>query len=122
MKAGHTPGPWRVHNHRGVVINDAGIQQVADTGEAYWDNIASTGRRADGERVDPKIVQSASEMAEECRANARLIAAAPELLEALKATCFQLWNHRAEYDVDDTGDRKAWRLAYDAIAKAEGRK
>jgi len=46
---------------------------------------------------------------------ARLIAAAPDLLEALLA----LFNHTGEYRQDSTADA-LWMRAYDAIAKATG--
>ena len=48
-------------------------------------------------------------------ANARLIAAAPDLLDALVG----LFNHKGEYRQDSTADA-LWMKAYDAIAKATG--
>jgi hypothetical protein len=51
----------------------------------------------------------------ECEANARLIAAAPELLEALKETLSCIDQH-----VDDPIVGPIIKFAKEAIAKAEG--
>lgn len=81
----HTPGPWVVDEQSQSLRILAGRQVVADV----------------------------SVYAFECGANSRLIAAAPDLLEALKR--LRDW-HRIEYlshpDVDAVADA--------AIAKAEG--
>jgi hypothetical protein len=53
---------------------------------------------------------------DEVQANARLIAAAPELLEALKALALLV---EADYGGFDCLEQ--WRQAVAAIAKAEGR-
>ena len=61
----HTPGPWDIHESEGrIEIHPA-------------DDI-------DGLRVIADLVFGDTLSADECRANARLIAAAPDLLEALK--------------------------------------
>jgi hypothetical protein len=54
---------------------------------------------------------------------ARLIAAAPDLLEALKTIASGLENTRSTPGAYMTRITKehAWRIALDAIAKAEGR-
>lgn len=85
----HTPGPWR----------------IGDAGQTVY------GAKAEGEF--PKVVADTSKSMTvgERRANARLIAAAPELLEALRdlqAQC-QKWA--------PTIDQSRARAA---IAKAEG--
>lgn len=54
----------------------------------------------------------------EVAANARLIAAAPELLAALKAAANCLGN--ASANMPDCPHRNAWATARAAIAKAEG--
>ena len=84
----HTPGPWKVSDKRdadcSVVTSPTG--PVAKT---YW-------------------TQNVPEM----RANAHLIAAAPELLAALKALEGSFEKHRP---------KTMWDAARAAIAKAEGR-
>ena len=85
----HIPGPWEVFNsHTGLWVMDSAEQGAIC-----------------------KI-----EWCLEAEANARLIAAAPELLEALKRLC-------SKFGVDDNGsprDWTEWRDARDTIAKAEG--
>jgi hypothetical protein len=57
--------------------------------------------------------------AEEALANARLIASAPEMLQALKALMKALPGH---WDAEDApGGAEAWKAAEGAIAEAEGR-
>lgn len=84
MKTSHTPGPWSIQGDK--IINEETIQYIADI-------------RRDGED-DP-----------EAQANARLIAAAPELLEALL---------NAQQDLTDTGtlSRETIAMFAPAIAKA----
>lgn len=86
----HTPGPWvfQAHDHwlPAVVI-----------GESVWHAGLVTGRERPGEH----------------EANARLIAAAPDLLAALKALL--PWVAAPPSD-----SAEAWRAAQAAIAKAEG--
>jgi hypothetical protein len=84
--AGHTPGPWTVGRDFSII---AGSEEIA----ALYTNDG-----ADDSKPYP------------VEANARLIAAAPELLEALKDA------------VDGEGDMTAERIARwrAAIAKAEG--
>ncbi|HKF95094.1 MAG TPA: hypothetical protein VKB96_10960 [Gammaproteobacteria bacterium] len=75
MSGAHTPGPWR------VIIDDAGnplsgrpgvFSDEHDCGIVHWDGFVQTyWRSARGDK--------------EIHANARLIAAAPQLLEALEA-------------------------------------
>lgn len=86
----HTPGPWRVGDARHTVFGPK-------TGAASPETIATMGKN-------------------NFRENARLIAAAPEMLEALKValdlegwqtTCAPVENH--------------FRQIRAAIAKAEGR-
>lgn len=56
----------------------------------------------------------------ECEANARLIAAAPDLLEALQA--ISKWMSDAMLDIQQRGlpSREAYEIARAAIAKAKG--
>lgn len=89
----HTPGPWdvcrRAHLH--------GVQHVDHSGKMY-----------DVCRVDWHSFYKPDHRAE---ANARLIAAAPDLLEALQAILHT-------YDDGGVPLNKAFRMANAAIARA----
>lgn len=92
QQAQHTPGPW--HNLQG--FNKEGLFVC--------------------EEIEPNICEmTSSRSIEETQANARLIAAAPELLEALKGMLE--WSRRVT--VSNPGMEPA--KALQAIAKAEGR-
>lgn len=103
----HTPGPWTVgerlsgsENHRGFTIGDARNQ---------WGLASVHPLDSDGN---------------EGRANARLMAAAPELLGALKRLVSINQEHN-EAILAITGRPPAWNDSYlnearAAIAKAEG--
>jgi len=87
----HTPGPWHLHDMEQFTICGPNYKAVAETKT----------RRSD----------------DECRANARLIAAAPELLEACKAVIAALSQNKTfPADIDAA---KKW--LNDAITKAEGK-
>jgi hypothetical protein len=95
----HTPGPWRVAAMRGF----AGSIGVGPKGETAVAVIA------------------ADAFPSEREANARLIAAAPELLAALRAM-IGVWEHGIDpSDEQEIGEPTAVRWARAAIAKAEGR-
>jgi hypothetical protein len=89
MSAKHTPGPWAVSDerHGNFYVRDAAGQQL------IW--LGNSSRFKPGENG----------------ANARLIAAAPELLEALE---------NIEND-DGHIPESIWSMVKEAIAKAEGR-
>jgi len=95
-----TPGPWLfkegLWNTPEEENRGHSIGSVIGSGETEW-FIA---------RIDN---------APEDRANARLIAAAPELLEALKAVSDHGW-----YEESVSYKRKWLKRAVEAIAKAEG--
>ena len=74
MKAKHTPGPWRSD---GRIVGWWGGEQPAVRVAFSEGNMSSPVAMCDP-RVGP----------EECLANAHLIAAAPDLLEALKTLVF----------------------------------
>lgn len=118
-----TPGPWAVHEHR-------------HAGGEFWCSIGQESGRgpitdivgAEGNK--PRFFQPVAAMqylvtpVAEQRANARLIAAAPEMYEALKRALPYLRDHVAMTAGDDFsgfGDRLAFDAAEAAIAKAEGR-
>lgn len=89
----HTPGPWRVCG-----LNVACNKEIV-VASCYRDSLES-------------VVVRPKEM-EECLANARLIAAAPELLEALKDAI-----ETAEFEKHPF---RPWhKKAKDVIARIEG--
>lgn len=119
----HTPGPWKYETYRRRALIRSGNGWVSrGTGDGY--DIA---RIAAGEHA-------VSSVAEE-EANARLIAAAPEMLEALQAISSGTWNKTDEHsqelnDALKRGDKTGFRYAFmswaqkrarAAVAKAEGR-
>lgn len=83
----HTPGPWQVEARRGETL-------ICRSDSAVLARLAA---------------------AKEWRANARLIAAAPELLEALEDCAERLAIHMRH-----TEDLMAHMRAHKAIAKARG--
>lgn len=92
QKPAHTPGPW-IANSCGVVLTEA--------------------RSPAGHRAT--IAECNSPSAEVDLANARLIAAAPDLLEALRALEILASRWLPYQDQDAINEARA------AIAKAEGR-
>ena len=94
-KPKHTPGPWRVKRSTHFAQNDIK--------EYFWVGFGPIGDET------PIFKKDLTEN----EANARLIAAAPELLEA----CLAIFNR----DIDDPdGYDKAFDLVRSAIAKATG--
>jgi len=89
----HTPGPWRASTQRYAVVADHPVPEIGGS-----DAIDYYGGHLIGESIAPQ--------------NIGLIAAAPELLEALKETL-------AIAKRDEFGDYVIRAEA--AIAKAEGR-
>ena len=96
----HTPGLWRVYNN-----------PKADSCE-----FAKIGVGA--ELTDIAFCDLPGISSDEAMENARLIAAAPELLEALETLMQFAPNHFTE---DDQYVRGVWRDAAAAIAKAKGK-
>jgi len=95
----HTPGPWKNH------------------GEAVWSEHKSvSGKETRGTRTNHVCaVSSRLKMPDaEREANARLIAAAPDLLVALEA-----W-HKFMLDNYSKEDISFWDQTVNAIAKAKG--
>lgn len=98
MADSHTPGPWFPvpygdGNDTVICRDKAGNQRIAF--------MAIPGSRDERER---RVAWA------EIKANARLIAAAPELLEALEDLC--------DFNTESTQDK--WDRARDIIAKARG--
>lgn len=115
MSAAHTPGPWRImacpdlagkhpfHDHRWIATADAEVEY--DCNPANW-------RLPSGSLI--------CEMRDGPTANAHLIAAAPEMLYALKRIVEE-YVKRSETGVPEDGEMWwALRHARAAIAKAEG--
>lgn len=92
MKTQHTPGPWFIDSF--AQIGD----EKSIIGRVYCGDIFP------------------NDDLPECTANARLIAAAPELLEALEGLSDILNNHYG----DDDDETPAIDKAFDAIRKAKG--
>ena len=110
----HTPGPWTVHNGTDVFGphgGDSGDGAKANDNDGWQVADCAVGLTA----YAGQYVELGSEVR---KANARLIAAAPELLEALKEFVEVVRNAGVEWcdGVLDAQDR-----ARAAIAKAEGR-
>lgn len=99
--AKHTPGPWHVHTMKskaGFRIDSAGDE---------WQWLAEVFQAPDKES--------------EGEANARLIAAAPEMLEALKDITQWAQGYHDAYSCSNAGSKCIICLAEKAIAKAEGK-
>lgn len=94
----HTPGPW--------MQSDATVYALTPDGKRnrFWTSVQSVCR--------PEIGEASQE---ECRANAHLIAAAPDLLEAAKKLIRAGEEGDADLAMEAHDDLRA------AIAKAEGK-
>ena len=110
---GHTPGPWRVDST--VSLGAYGVWTAYSThpgydGAGYESPICSMNP---AEQLIPR---------EQRDANARLIAAAPELLEALKEQVRGAeWRQENEPDNWNGADDEALERARAAIEAAEGK-
>jgi hypothetical protein len=96
--SGHTPGPWWVRGWAGQ-HEEHGAQIVGPTGKqvaSSWGGLYEAAPQSEWDRY---------------HADAYLIAAAPELLAALRYTV-----DNADFDSEEFN-----RLALNAIAKAEGK-
>lgn len=98
----HTPGPWRVNKYGSIGAGEFGKKPiVANVEPLYGDDALLYGDSA---------------------ANARLIAAAPDLLDALKELVAVVRGECPSLLEEDSGGSALLDMAIeDAIAKAEGR-
>lgn len=97
MKTKHTPGPWMVTDCLDFWVQPEGSLDSGDfNGIAHCGDVAWPG---------------SSEKHDEWLANAHLISAAPNMLEALE---------NLENDDGKAMPPSAWKLVQDAIAKAHG--
>lgn len=113
----HTKGPWVAVENDGAYVKDPKL--------ATW-RVEERGSSA--EMVVAVVVSDIALLAKKVEANARLMAAAPEMLAALNE-CRELI--AAEFCSDeasamqghpiDKAARKAWDIVNSAIARAEGR-
>ena len=90
----HTPGPWAYDDEDGTISAHGGV--VAETSHS-----------------DYTLKQDAR--------NAGLIAAAPDMLEALRDLTAAYRSARVALGYDEDGESDSLELAEAAIAKAEGR-
>ncbi len=91
MSAKHTPGPWRVGQEVKGSKRLVYIRIEHDGAESSLSNTSVYPHRRDGSTFATETQREAGEdrpapyvSDEECRANAHLIAAAPEMLDMLK--------------------------------------
>jgi len=96
MNAKHTQGQWSWYEHGKTDTSPVKVETK--------------------DQVIAEVVYKTDH--EERIANARLIAAAPELLDAAKAV-LQIWDD-LYYNQSDPEEREAWNTLRAAIAKAEG--
>lgn len=97
--AKHTPGPWRVNDNPMAMSEYCILAESRGTG--FGASVATANQREGYNALSP----------EEAKANARLIAAAPDLLDAAK---------KALADCVDLIATPAGEALQTAIAKAEG--
>ena len=117
--AEHTPGPWSIQQDQSewdegrivqIVSGDYTSRGIRFISPVCQIEVTSWEQDEDGnETVDPAIM-----------ADARLIAAAPDLLEALKAMLAHSCVADADPEDKDPEDHDAERKALVAIAKATG--
>lgn len=96
----HTPGPWSVGNRYGrsrteIVAHDGNMALAT-----VWTH-------------KPTADHSVDEASKEGLANLRLIAAAPDMFEALERVC-------DAYGFDPSIDSSIWQDAFAALARARG--
>ena len=107
----HTPGPWKfeIRNYQAMVTTERDDIDMVVASNLF------------DEELDPEL--------EEVEANARLIATAPDLLEALQSLLASLENidfSHLDYLAREDGDgsvydRIPWELTEKAIARATGK-
>lgn len=113
----HTPGPWVVEagKFEGYVIRESGVENPINPGTG-WRFVVDP---IDGDSKAHKRVHFGAIARED---EARLIAAAPEMLEALERT---LWyvekqGRRASTVAESAAANEAAQLLQSVIAKAKG--
>ena len=100
---GHTPGPWTPHRYPQI---GGGYGWTIQAGASRGISVANLAPGLTSDRIEPI-----------CEANARLIAAAPEMLQSLKEAIDL--DHSGGFD--DIATWAEWKdAALAAIAKATG--
>lgn len=116
----HTPGPWEVLYEAGTFDSSFGVgmgSYLKDPHCYYTHHIWSS--EHDSEMPDEDASDNEVAQYEECLANARLIAAAPELLEAL-SNIIEHFDLKEKSVVHSPGAGFSVGKAKTAIAKATG--
>jgi hypothetical protein len=109
VSAQHTPGPWRVEVRP---TNVKVLHEARGKGDGYNNRVAEC------HHWSPATGPQTSPM--EAEANARLIASAPDLLEALEDLKHRAWNVYQASEVGDMDFENAVGKANAAISKAAG--
>lgn len=121
MTGKHTPGPWRIGLSPHCVMAQGSVDTVSG---AVWGTIVRCEHVLSADDVEGRHWSAPGS----AKANARLIAAAPDLLEALRPFAEPLTEAMENYPCHK-GIRSARECtrcgkaiaAYEAIAKVEGR-
>ena len=100
MNEKHTPGPWKVDQTWALIVGPK-MEEIA----AVHSSMPSGGNRVSWRQT--------------AEANARLIAAAPDLLQALESLLVELGKKGGNTPASEF--RGMWETARAAIAKAEGK-
>jgi hypothetical protein len=113
----HTPGPWKADPNGIICGGQYGVTQVADTNWCFWSNRIF--EMSKDERTPQEVINNLRDNMETSTANAKLIAAAPDLIEACKAASsalslqysmdgqFSRWQDDALYVMLNNAIRKA---------------
>jgi hypothetical protein len=119
----HTPAPWSFHPHMGAPSDGSGYVTKCRNFDAHTVHIGAgeillasveAYKHSGPHNGFPRVSDF-----DENRANARLMCAAPELLEALKRA-EEFLAHSTEYRIGHPGFEQANAQARAAIVKAEG--
>jgi len=105
----HTPGPWRVCKRASCWA----IQPITGAAPGNHNDVVYVATPYPGDPTAGSVT-SQGRTKEECEANARLIAAAPELLEA----CEAVLAHLPDADKEGSWDCQSAQILRAAIAKA----
>lgn len=106
MNNEHTPGPWKTD----------GVSVQVEYGKTNYRNFVC----ANNEQRETFSAMIDGKDSETSRANARLIAAAPELLEVCKELK-EVLSKGVFYGRDMEAEYQAWGKCCNVVAKAEGK-